>query len=89
MKKANHTAPDTLRREYTRADLGRGVRGKYHDAYHAGTNLVLLAPDVAHAFPTEEDVNDALRSLLSLAEKSARLTSPSTGRRVKRGGASR
>ncbi len=65
MKKAKR---DELRPEYRREDLGHGVRGKYLKAYRAGTNLVLLKPDVAAAFPTEQAVNDALRSLIGVAE---------------------
>lgn len=61
---------DALRKEYKREDLGPGVRGKYFKAYQAGTNLVLLSPDVAKVFPTEEAVNDALRSLIKVAKKS-------------------
>ena len=48
MKKAKS---DELRPDYRREDLGPGVRGKYLEAYRAGTNLVLLSPDVAKAFP--------------------------------------
>jgi hypothetical protein len=65
MKKAKR---DELRPEYRREDLGRGVRGKYLKAYRAGTNLVLLKPDVAAAFPTEQAVNEALRFLIGVAE---------------------
>ena len=65
---------DELRPEYRRDDLGAGVRGKYFTAYQKGTNLVLLSPDVAKAFPTEKAVNDALRSLMRLAQKTIRLT---------------
>jgi hypothetical protein len=67
MKKAKS---DDLRSEYRREELGAGVRGKYTDAFRAGTNLVLLSPDVAKAFPTEESVNDALRSLIDVAKRS-------------------
>jgi hypothetical protein len=70
---------DELRPEYERKDLGRGIRGKYLDSYRKGTNLVLLSPDVAKVFPTEEAVNEALRSLMHLARKSAGLTKRSTG----------
>ena len=59
MKKAD---PDDLRPEYRRGDFGPGIRGKYLESYRSGTNLVLLHPDVAKAFPTDEAVNDALRS---------------------------
>ncbi len=62
---------DELRPDYRREDLGRGVRGKHTEAYRAGANLVLLKPDVAAAFPTEQAVNDALRSLIEIARKSA------------------
>jgi len=65
---------DELRKEYRREDLGTGVRGKYLKAYQAGTNLVLLSPDVAEVFPSEETVNDALRSLINLAKRSSALT---------------
>jgi hypothetical protein len=61
---------DELRPEYRREDLGPGVRGKYLEAYREGTNLVLLSPDVAKAFPTEEAVNQALRSLIEVAQRS-------------------
>jgi len=55
---------DDLRPECDRSDLKGGVRGKYLDRYRAGTNLALLAPDVRAAFPTDDDVNRALRSLM-------------------------
>ncbi len=71
MKKAKS---EELRPEYRREDLGPGVRGKYFESYQKGTNLVLLSPDVAKAFPTEEAVNDALRSLIELAQKSIGLS---------------
>lgn len=76
MKKVNS---DELRPEYRREDLGPGVRGKYLELYREGTNLVLLSPDVAKAFPTEEAVNNALRSLIEIARKSTGLTRRSTG----------
>jgi hypothetical protein len=74
---------DELRPEYRREDLGQGVRGKYFEAYQKGTNLVLLSPDVAKVFPTEEAVNEALRSLINVAKKSTGLTRRSTGRAKK------
>jgi len=80
MKKAKS---EELRPEYRRENLGPGVRGKYFESYQKGTNLVLLSPDVAKAFPTEEAVNDALRSLIELAQKSIGLTRRSTERAKK------
>lgn len=58
---------DELRSGYRREDLARGVRGKHFKAYRRGSNLVLLKPDIAAAFPTEKAVNEALRSLLNIA----------------------
>ncbi|RPJ14446.1 MAG: hypothetical protein EHM30_10250 [Desulfobacteraceae bacterium] len=76
---------DELRPEYKRKDLGVGVRGKYFESYCNGTNLVLLSPDVSKVFLTEKAVNEALRSLISLAEKSTgRTSSRSTGSPKKR-----
>lgn len=61
---------DELRPEYTKQDLGKGVRGKYHNDYLSGTNLILLQPDVASVFPDEKSVNEALRSLIKIAKNS-------------------
>ncbi len=55
---------DDLRPEYDLSQLKGGVRGKHLERYRAGTNLALLAPDVRAAFPTDEAVNQALRSLM-------------------------
>ena len=67
--KLNHNeVEDELLPEYDLATLSGNVRGKYVEQYNRGTNLVLLAPDVAQAFPTEEAVNDALRLLIKLAQ---------------------
>ena len=60
---------DELRPEYRREDLGPGIRGKYLEAYQAGTNLVLLSPEVAKVFTTEESVNEALSRLIEVAQK--------------------
>lgn len=66
MKKAseqrNH---DGTRPEYDFASMKRGVRGKYYEQYRKGANVVVLNPDVAEAFPTEDAVNEALRGILS------------------------
>ena len=55
---------DDLRPEYDLSKLKLGVRGKYLERYRAGTNLALLDPDVRAAFPTDDAVNQALRSLI-------------------------
>ncbi len=74
MKKAKSGEESDLRPEYRREDLGKGVRGKYYSAYRKGSNLVLLHPDVAKAFPTSEAVNEALRGLLELTDHTVKLT---------------
>ncbi len=73
MKKDEPVENDDLRPEYRREELGEGVRGKYHSAYEEGTNLVLLTPEVAKAFPTSDAVNEALLGLLHLTEQTRRL----------------
>ena len=59
---------DELRSKYDLSELLKGgVRGKYAARYEEGTNLVLLAPDVAAVFPDERAVNEALRLVMQLA----------------------
>ncbi len=55
---------DEVRQEYSRKDLGAGTRGKYHDDYREGTNIVILDPNLAKAFPDSKSVNQALREYL-------------------------
>lgn len=62
---------DELRSEYDLKSLKGLVRGKYYQRAIAGTNLVLLEPDVARAFPDSNSVNRALRLLRDVATKSA------------------
>lgn len=60
---------DELHEEYDLQKLLKdGVRGKYSERYRAGTNLVLLDPDVAKAFPSEEAVNETLRLVIKLTK---------------------
>ena len=60
-----------LRPEYDLSQLKGRVRGKYVERYREGTNLVLLEPDVAAAFPDAKAVNEALRQLIKVAENQA------------------
>lgn len=69
MKKEVDELEDELRPEYDFSKMAGGVRGKYVGRYRAGTNLVLLDPDVAQAFPTDVSVNQALRLLLQIAQR--------------------
>ena len=61
MDAPEETGHDEMRPEY---DFGRGEQGKYAASFTEGTNLVILQPDVAEAFPDSRAVKDALRSLL-------------------------
>jgi len=64
MNKVESEEDDDLQPEYDFSQMEGGVRGKYVERYRQGTNLVLLDPDVAAAFPDAKAVNDALRLLL-------------------------
>ncbi|HEX4808004.1 MAG TPA: hypothetical protein VH325_03695 [Bryobacteraceae bacterium] len=55
-----------MRAEY---DFSGGVRGKYVDRYRRRTNVVLLEPEVARAFPNSKSVNNALRAILAIARR--------------------
>ena len=80
MKKAKQTDKNELRAEYKRSDFPEGfVRGKYAERLRESSNVVVLKPEVAQAFPNEEAVNSALLSLIEIARKTTRLTR-STGR---------
>ena len=67
-KNIDREMDDELRPEYDLAQLQGGVKGKYTEHYRRGTNLILLEPDVARAFPNAQSVNDALRLLIKLAK---------------------
>ena len=80
-KKSKDEIADELRSEYDLSALLKdGVQGKYARRYEQGTNLVLLAPDVARAFPSDEAVNEALRLVIQLKKipenRKRRVTAP-------------
>jgi hypothetical protein len=66
MSQAKKQKADVFRSDY---DFSDAVRGKHHAAYKAGSNVVVLDPDVAKAFPNATSVNRALRMLLDIAKK--------------------
>jgi len=67
---------DELRPEYRREDFGVMVRGKYAQRMKATSNVIVLDPDVAEAFPNAEVVNQTLRRLLELAKTSVHSVHP-------------
>ncbi|MBV6446458.1 hypothetical protein [Nitrosomonas sp.] len=74
MKKVKSEMTDELRPEYKRSDFGKIIRGKYANRIKAETNVVLLEPDIAKAFPNDEAVNNALRHLLEETKTLINLT---------------
>jgi hypothetical protein len=65
MKKHN-SGEEPMQAEY---DFSGGVRGKYAARFVEGSNVVILDPDVAEAFPDAESVNEALRALAKIARQ--------------------
>jgi hypothetical protein len=85
MKKAKRGELDDLRPRYERSDFpGPMTRGKYAARLRKASNIVILQPEVAAAFPNDEAVNEALLSLIKVARASTRLTKRSSGRGAKR-----
>src|SRR5258708_250538 len=68
MKRSKQVQNNGLRDEYDFGPMKGGVRGKYVRRFREGTNIVLLEPEVAEAFPTEDAVNEALRGVLKTAQ---------------------
>ncbi len=75
---------EEMRAEYRREDLGKGVRGKHFAAFQKGSNLVLLTPELAKIFPTNEAVNSALESLVDVARSSVTKSRRTSGTTAKR-----
>lgn len=78
---------DELRPEYDLSKLKGGVRGKYYERARAGTNLVLIEPDLTEVFPDTDSVNRALRLLAATAEAAtghAQHVRRSQNKRIKR-----
>jgi len=73
IEKDNKPEKDELRAEYKRSDFPGGlVRGKYAKRLKESSNVIVLRPEVAKAFPNEEAVNNALLSLIDIAHKTTR-----------------
>jgi hypothetical protein len=68
MRKPKVSRVDDLRTEYDFASMRGGVRGKYAERLRRGSNVVLLEPDVAAAFPNGDAVNEALRGVMKASK---------------------
>jgi hypothetical protein len=66
-----------MKEHYAREELGQGVRGKFYNEFNEGHNLIMLKPEVAKYFSSEEAVNEALLSLIKIAQASINLTNKS------------
>lgn len=64
--------PDELLPEYDPELIRRGVRGNYVQRFREGTNIVVLEPDIAKAFPDSAAVNAALRAMLESERRTGR-----------------
>jgi hypothetical protein len=74
MKKTRKARGDAeMLEEY---DFSKGVRGRYAERYAAGSNIIVLAPDLARIFPDSQSVNQALHSLVAIARKSTKGARP-------------
>ena len=67
MKKTDRTLKADVRAEYDFNSMKGAVRGKYVKRLRQQSNIVVLEPDVAEAFPSDMAVNRALRGILSAA----------------------
>ncbi len=79
MKKVKSSS-DELRSEYKRSDFVRLERGKYYKRVLANSNVVILDDEVSAVFPNSAAVNEALHSLVDVAQKASGLRRRSTGR---------
>lgn len=79
---------EDIRPEYKREELGKGVRGKHYATFQKGSKLVLLTPELAKIFPTNEAVNAALESLVGVARSAVAKTRRTSGATAKRSSAS-
>lgn len=69
MKKATRRRTQRKPEMLDEYDFSKGTRGRYAKRYRAGSNVVVLSPDVAEVFPDSESVNQALRALVKIARQ--------------------
>lgn len=74
MNDGNREKHDELKPEY-QFDYSKAHRGKYYRRIlEEGSNVIVLDPDIAESFHDSASVNEALRALLALTEKTERIT---------------
>jgi hypothetical protein len=85
MKKAKKSTSNDMRAEYKRSDFKTLERGKFYKKVLTGSNVVVLEPKIAKAFPSSAIVNQTLSDLLELARKSSRPKSRPRGKVARAG----
>ncbi len=80
MKKSRISRGGEMRAEYKHSDFKKLERGKFYQRVIAGSNVVVLNPKIAKAFPTSDIVNKTLADLLELANKTSRLRTRRRGK---------
>jgi uncharacterized protein len=65
-KATDPVGADEILLEY---DFSRAAPNKYAPRYAAGSAVVVLEPDVAAAFPSAQEANEALRALAGIIRK--------------------
>jgi hypothetical protein len=65
-KTTGQVGADEILPEY---DFSRASPNKYASRYAAGSAVVVLEPDVAAAFPSAREANEALRALAGIIQK--------------------
>ena len=63
-----------LHEEYDLTKMPILPKGRFDPKRRVGTNVIVLEPELAKAFPNDEAVNKALRSVLKAAKSSLRAT---------------
>ena len=68
MRKPSDPNDYELGDEYDFSKMTIVAKGRYAPERRAGKNVVLLAPDVVRAFPSDDSVNEALRLVMQMAK---------------------
>jgi hypothetical protein len=78
---SNQLNPDDyeLRDEYDLSKMTIVAKGRFAPGRRVGKNVVVLAADVAQAFPTDDAVNEALRLVLQIARVPVKSPEPVMG----------
>jgi len=65
-----------LREEYDLSKMLVLPKGRFDPKHRVGTNVVILEPEIAKAFPNDEAVNKALRLVLKASKIPQRTAAP-------------